>query len=79
MQSNVDGLTVGRIVHYVEEEGWHRAAIVSLVNNPNIMGKGNVNLTVFSDHPSNPVVVRTAVPHDEVHKKSGTWHWIEKA
>ena len=47
----MDGLTEGRIVHFVMPNGQHRPAIV--VNNWNIQGNceggGYVNLTVFSD------------------------------
>lgn len=90
----MDGLTEGRIVHYVLQDydesslrpapnaGEHRPAIVVKVWGSN----GTCNLQVFTDsnptQDSNdhrpPVMWRTSVVFDET-GRPGTWHWIEKA
>lgn len=87
----MDGLTEGRMVHFVMPNGQHRSAIVVKVWHPN----GTANLTVFSDWTNdthdlpnafhNPDDIAhgmfwaTSVQPDEVDKKPGTWHWIERA
>lgn len=87
----MDGLTEGRIVHFVMPNGEHRPAIVVKVWNQD----GTANLTVFPDWTNDthnlpnqfyPVEeIRrglfwaTSVRFDEAEKKPGTWHWIEKA
>ncbi len=86
----MDGLTEGRIVHYVMPDGDHRAAIVVKVWNKDT---GVSNLTVFTDW-SNDIIGnesdalnaliaagtfwRTSVEYSE-EPKPNTWHWIEKA
>lgn len=75
----MDGLTVGRMVHYVAygtpggeyQAGAHRAAIVAEVKDKD---KGICVLMVI-----NPTGVHwnTAPYSEEI--KPGTWHWIEKA
>ncbi len=87
----MEGLTEGRIVHYVlasgQSKGEHRPAIiVKNWNNPNTPGM--VNLQVFTDNQndyyppgvpgSNGHMWATSVHHSEG-KEPGTWHWIEKA
>lgn len=88
----MDGLTEGRIVHFVMPNGQHRPAIVVHVWNKT---SGVSNLTVFSDWTNdthnlpnafhNPDDIAhgmfwvTSANPDEETKKSGTWHWIEKA
>lgn len=92
----MEGLTEGRIVHYVLSDydwsqtmksaphaGEHRPAIVVKVWGAN----GTANLQVFTDsnyaqdtNDHRPQVMwKTSVVFDEVEKKPGTWHWIEKA
>jgi len=75
----MEGLTVGRIVHYVAygtpggeyPAGVHRAAIVAEVKNPD----GLCTLAVF-----NPTGIHwNTVPYDEATKSPGTWHWVERA
>jgi hypothetical protein len=77
----MDGLTEGRNVHFVLNNGIHRAAIVV-----NVWDKeaGVVSLMVFLDGPNdvavsaqNPLWVGT-VSHSE-EPKPRTWHWIERA
>lgn len=88
----MDGLTEGRIVHFVMPDGEHRPAIVVKVWDKE---RGSVNLSVFTDHsndldgfppegPTRDSVERgllwaTSVKPDEETKARGTWHWIEKA
>lgn len=84
----MQGLTEGRIVHFVlpdgRSKGQHRPAIVVKVWSDEC-----VNLTVFTDHANdydnteNPngelgVMWATSVNFDE-NKSEGTWHWIEQA
>lgn len=86
----MDGLTEGRIVHFVMNDGDHRAAIIARV-----WGKesGVVNLTVFTDWSNDiegngneqlneqiakGILWRTAVQYSE-DPKPNTWHWIERA
>lgn len=85
----MEGLTEGRIVHYVLESGEHRPAIVVRVwrdpdgNSPE---NGLCNLQVFTDsnedgkHNDNlpPVFWQTSIEFSE-DKRPWSWHWIEKA
>lgn len=88
----MDGLTEGRMVHYVLtlsdsslHAGEHRPAVVVKVWSTD----GPVNLQVlydgandipYSTAASAPsgLLWRTSVPYDP-DGKVGTWHWIEKA
>ncbi len=89
----MEGLTEGRIVHFVMPNGDHRPAIVVKVWSKE---NGNSNLQVFTDGNNDAHAVvstnfaatsqvkaglwwRTSVPFDEQDKVPGTWHWIEKA
>jgi hypothetical protein len=81
----MEGLQVGRIVHYVAygtpngefPAGAHRAAIITALEN---FGIGE-----FLEHPQVDLCVMNPdglffdkfVPYDDTYK-SGTWHWIEK-
>ncbi len=75
----MDGLTVGRMVHYVAygtpggeyQAGAHRAAIVAEITDARY---GTCLLMVI-----NPTGVHwNTAPYSE-EPKAGTWHWIEKA
>lgn len=86
----MDGLTPGRMVHYVLPDGRypgeHRPAVVTKVWGAN----GCVQLSVFIDGTNDyanlpmeqgsfmPLVWKTSVLPDEDEKKPNTWHWIEK-
>lgn len=88
----MDGLTEGRLVHYVMPDGQHRPAMVVKVWNKQ---DGYINLQVFTDgsndtmipdewENSKPAIAsgiwwRTSILPDETDKAIGTWHWIEKA
>lgn len=81
----MDGLTEGRIVHYVvpdgRSQGEHRPAIVVKVWNKD---SGMINLQVFTDSSNdggayaNPVVWRTSIGYSQ-EPLLNTWHWIEPA
>ncbi len=83
----MDGLTEGRIVHYVmntkQGDQQHRPAIITRVWDKSF---GTVNLTVFTDWENDieksstqfGLVWATSVRYSE-DKENGTWHWIEKA
>lgn len=76
----MEGLQVGRIVHYVAygtpnheyEQGAHRAAIITEIINKE---SGLVNLAIF-----NPTGIHwnTSIMYSET-LRPGTWHWTEKA
>ncbi len=89
----MDGLTEGRIVHYVMPDGVHRPAMVVRVWD--VMGcEGYSNLQVFTDGSNDlsdknkefipqeeirrGVCWRTSICYDE-NKAPNTWHWIERA
>jgi hypothetical protein len=73
----MDGLTEGRMVHFVVPSGKHRAGIVL-----NVIDKkaGKVDLVVFSmpDDGLGGFLMNTNTEYSE-EPKPGTWHWIEKA
>lgn len=78
----MEGLTPGRIVHYVDQFGAHLAATVSRVWDDQA---GRVNLHVFDPDGSTlpgaefpPVYVKGRVSHSPS-ARPGTWHWIERA
>jgi len=89
----MDGLTEGRIVHFVLDEGRHkgehRPAIVVKVwrvykedGSHKPPENGICQLQVFTDEVNDelPAVVwKTSVLNDEDGKQPRTWHWIEKA
>ena len=77
----MDGLTEGRMVHYVTEFGYHLAAIVTKIWNTD--GMVNLNVQVPGDgvngsYESAPVERKTSVDFSD-YPKPNTWHWIEKA
>lgn len=79
----MDGLTEGRIVHYVlpsgRSKGEHRPAIVVQVWREHEAGL--VNLQVFTDFTNDALAAVwwcTSV-HFDADKAIGTWHWIEPA
>lgn len=84
----MDGLTEGRIVHFVMPNGVHRPAMVVHVWDKR---SGYVNLQVFTDGMNDNIMNTvendfssglywaTSIYPDETEKKPGSWHWIEKA
>lgn len=89
----MDGLTEGRIVHYVMPSGEHRPAIV-VKNWHSTSDDGYVNLLVFTDgyNDSNNLPESLASEKENIKrglfwapsvfydadKKTSTWHWIER-
>lgn len=78
----MNGLTVGRIVHYIDNDDEHRAAIVVYVWNKE---SGLVNLQVFNNgqygdpyHAPEGAYLKTSVQYSE-QPTTNTWHWVEKA
>lgn len=82
----MEGLTAGRMVHYVPAEddpGYgkqsgavsHRAAVVNAIEETHF-----VRLFVFADpiYDEVPFWSVNTVPYSEGHEPR-TWHWIEKA
>lgn len=78
----MEGLTPGRIVHFVAPNGKHRPAIV--VHVWSVDKPGYVQLQVFTDGSNDGewgkpgVVWETSVDYSE-EPKPRTWHWIERA
>lgn len=68
--------TIGRIVHYILDDGQHRPAIIVRV-----WEDGRVQLQVFTDGSNDGapfasgIVWRTSV-HEGT--ESGSWHWPER-
>ncbi len=83
-EESMEGLTEGRMVHFVMPDGEHRAAIVVRVWRPQRPEQpGYCNLTVFpdggNDGPCNETGLRRecSVLYSEA-KEPRTWHWIER-
>lgn len=85
----MDGLTEGRMVHYVlphgRSQGEHRPAIVVKLCPPEWnYHEGTVQLQVFTDGTNDGeqyasgMCWATSVQYSES-KEPGTWHWIERA
>lgn len=82
----MEGLTEGRIVHYVlpdgSSAGEHRAAMIARVWD---RSSGYVNLWVFQDGTNDGVAYShlptwvTSVRYSEDTAERRTWHWIERA
>lgn len=79
-----DGLTEGRIVHYVAYNGRHLAAIVTGHSASVTRLTGDeVDLAVFTDldnvngQPNGGVQFHFSVPHSEA-ATPGHWHWPER-
>lgn len=81
----MEGLTVGRMVHYVAygtpngeyTQGAHRAAIITELLQFGIgefETSPEVNLVIF-----NPTGLHWNKSRYSEGKEPGTWHWIEKA
>lgn len=82
----IDGLTVGRMVHYVAygtpggeyQAGAHRAAIVAEVVEPQSSDETILGWCVLL--VVNPTGIHfNKAPMNQTEKKPGTWHWIEAA
>lgn len=74
----MDGLVAGRIVHYVQPDAVHRAAIVTQVLEPDPdiqTGEHCADLAVFG-----PLGVHWVmdVPFDAAGTRPYSWHWIDR-
>lgn len=82
----MEGLTEGRMVHFVMPNGDHRpAVIVNAWKGVSVyQQQGKVNLQVFTDFSNDGKEYEsgrywaTSIPYSE-EPKPNTWHWIEKA
>lgn len=77
----MDGLTSGRIVHYVDRlvTAPDKKVIVPAMVSYVFQGdKGEVTLHVFSMNSSQPIKVVNATYEDAEDQTVGTWHWIPK-
>jgi hypothetical protein len=79
--ATMPGLTSGRIVHYVDLDGNHRAAVVTSVLDP---VSGHVNLFVFPDgaQPYDLPDANGATPTNVMFDAAAharSWHWVEQA
>jgi hypothetical protein len=75
----MEGLTEGRMVHYVMPDGVHRPAVIVRVWNRET---GYSNLQVFTDGTNDPggangIMWKTSVNYSK-DPVPGTWHWIER-
>ena len=91
----MDGLTEGRMVHYVMANGEHRPAIVvrNWEKQLSCPCEGYVNLQVFTDGSNDLDAMSNDAESEDVkrgicwitsvcYNENGiphTWHWIEKA
>ena len=80
----MEGLTEGRVVHFVMPDGEHRAAVIVRVWRPPMPEyPGYSNLLVLpdggNDGPGNETGIRRecSVCYSE-EKTPRTWHWIER-
>lgn len=77
----MEGLTEGRVTHYVAYNDRHLAAMITGYNPDK---DGHVDLVVFTNMPnfngekSGGVQFHFNVPYSET-PKPGHWHWPEKA
>ena len=83
-KESMEGLTEGRMVHFVMPDGEHRAAVIVRVWRPQTPANpGYSNLTVFTDWGNdgtgNETGLRreTSICYSEA-KEPQTWHWIER-
>jgi hypothetical protein len=69
----MDGLTVGRIVHFIDLDGTHCAALITALGNDVALGQCELLVAIpkfgWRDIPS--------VYYNPHQKQPGTWHFIE--
>jgi hypothetical protein len=76
----LDGLTTGRIVHFVDQDGRCNAAIIIDVKDvpPGYKGQeGWAGVQVLAR--GGEITHHPDVHYDDVKKRRGTWHWPERA
>lgn len=90
----IEGLTEGRIVHFVMNNGEHRPAIIVKVWNKET-GVSNLQVftdgsndrrqvsgeesTAYNDAVDSGILWRTSILPSFDDPQPNTWHWIEKA
>lgn len=67
--------SVGRIVHYTQEDGTHIAGIITHVYEGKLAESSCVDLTCFVLHQ---LKFRNKVKLDPSAKYKDTWHWAER-
>lgn len=72
MAKKIEGVAIGRNVHYVQLNGAHSHANITRVWSDEV-----VNLVVFRDDDVIDTHRQTSVKYSEG-KEPGTWHFIEK-
>ena len=72
---SVEGLAVGRVVHFVHHTGEHCAATITKVEDQKFPGV--VSLVIFP--PGSSSMNAREVSGDQETKAVGTWHWPERA
>lgn len=65
--------TIGRIVHYVVENGSHRPAVIVAVH-----GHLTVDLHVFVDPTNDGLIPFQRFVLSDEQKNKKTWHWPER-
>lgn len=65
--------SIGRIVHFLELNGRHRAAIISDVHSDTI-----VDLHIMQPSSETPVRLFVDAAFDEYGRNAYSWHWPEK-
>ncbi len=78
----IEGLTEGRVCHFVTADGQHLPAEIVKVRD---CETGMVNVMVTADSPDRIEEfggthrLETGVLYSARLKQTGTWHWIERA
>lgn len=89
----MDGLTAGRIVHYILDSGYrnageHRPAMVVRIWGSPPSEPYPIQLCVYLDGSNDSLIGesnapltawKTSIPHDPTGQRPCTWHWIERA
>lgn len=73
-EKKLEGVAVGRNVHYVSPGGVDSLAFITRVHNAET---GSVNLFVVRDDAVRDTHFENSVAHSD-DKETGTWHFIEK-
>ena len=72
----MEGVTAGRMTHFVTEDGRHVAAIVAEVLEPR--GPHSPRVSLFVVDPQQGRGYFADATYSE-HHEPGSWHWIERA
>lgn len=69
----IEGVGVGRIVHYVDTDG---DCVAAIITHNFRRDDGLVNLRAFYDKSDAPAWV-TSIPYS-MESQTGSWHWPER-